>query len=219
MKLLTGNGIFFEFIPFDETNFCSDGSLRGGVKALTINDLQAEKPYALVISTNAGAWRYLLGDVVRFTHLGRLELEIVGRTTTFLNLCGEHLTEANLNAAVGWANDQFGAGIREFCIAPGRSGKLFAHRWFVGCDGAVCPKFLAEKLDLRLRELNEYYDFERSVSLKKVEVTVVPPVFFKKWLAQKAASQPQQKFPRVLSGKNLELWKALLAAENVGQPA
>lgn len=214
LRLVTDGGIFFEFIPFDDHHFEADGSLKNGHNALTITELKANVPYAMVISTNAGAWRYLLGDVVQFTNPARLELEIVGRTTTFLNLCGEHLTEANLNAAVGWLNDHFDLGIREFCIVPGRSGRLFSHHWFVGTNCEVCPDFIREKLDARLRELNEYYDFERTVSLKEVKVTCVPPHFFKKWLEKKAASQPQQKFPRVLSGRNLELWKELLQTEN-----
>lgn len=213
LRLVTDGGIFFEFIPLDDSNFETDGSLKPRHNALTINELSAGTPYAMVISTNAGAWRYLLGDVVQFTNPARLELEIVGRTTTFLNLCGEHLTEANLNAAVGWLNDSFDLGIREFCIVPGRSGSLFNHHWFVGTDRPVCPDFIREKLDARLRELNEYYDFERTVSLQEVKVTCVPPSLFKKWLEMKAASQPQQKFPRVLSGRNLDFWKRLLKDE------
>jgi GH3 auxin-responsive promoter len=214
MQLLTGNGIFFEFIPFDSAHFDDFGELKKSHKTLLINELEEKTMYAIVISTNAGLWRYLLGDVVQFTNLAHLELEIVGRTSTFLNTCGEHLTEANLNEAVGWLNSNFNCDIRAFSIAPEMLGNQFSHHWYLSTTGAFSANFLCQNLDARLRKMNEYYDFERSVSLKSIQLTVVPEHFFKKWLEQKASSQPQQKFPRVLNGQNLMLWKSMLESEN-----
>ena len=100
MRMLLDNGIFYEFIPFTEDNFDSDGNMREGAKALTIKDVELGKDYALLLSSCAGAWRYLIGDTVRFTDLEHGEIVITGRTKHYLSLCGEHLSVENMSRAI-----------------------------------------------------------------------------------------------------------------------
>ena len=90
MKLVLNNGLFYEFIPFDNENFDSDGNLRSHIKTYVIDEVEEGKEYAVLITTCAGAWRYLIGDVVKFTSVNQCEIIITGRTKHFLSLCGEH---------------------------------------------------------------------------------------------------------------------------------
>ena len=91
MHLVTNEHIFFEFVPFDENNFDADGNLLKNHKALMVHEVEEGKDYALLLSTCAGAWRYLMGDTIRFTNKERCEIVITGRTKHFLSLVGEHL--------------------------------------------------------------------------------------------------------------------------------
>ncbi|MBI3234124.1 MAG: GH3 auxin-responsive promoter family protein, partial [Bacteroidetes bacterium] len=100
MKLILNNGIFFEFIPFDDNHFDSDGNLLAGAQAITVKDVKKDVNYAIVISTCSGAWRYLIGDTVTFVNLKNLEIKITGRTKHYLSICGEHLSVDNMNTAV-----------------------------------------------------------------------------------------------------------------------
>src|SRR2546428_14021952 len=99
MNLVTDNGIFFEFVPFNEDNFDADGNIVANPKTLAINQVEEGKEYALLMSTCAGAWRYLIGDVIKFTSVENAEIVITGRTKHFLSLCGEHLSVDNMNKA------------------------------------------------------------------------------------------------------------------------
>ena len=99
MRLLFKNGIYFEFVPFNETNFNQNGELLENAKALSLLEVDEETDYALLISTCSGAWRYLIGDVIHFTNIKNCEIEIVGRTKHYLSLCGEHLSVDNMNHA------------------------------------------------------------------------------------------------------------------------
>lgn len=83
MRLLFRNGIYFEFIPFNEKNFNDSGDLVGNPEALSLLEVDDKTDYALLISTCSGAWRYLIGDVIRFTNLKNCEIEITGRTKHF----------------------------------------------------------------------------------------------------------------------------------------
>ncbi len=89
IKLVLNTGIFYEFIPFNEENFTSDGEVKPNPKAYMIHEVVEDVEYAVMLSTCAGAWRYLIGDVVKFTSVKEHEIVIVGRTKQFLSLCGE----------------------------------------------------------------------------------------------------------------------------------
>ncbi|MBP9069515.1 MAG: GH3 auxin-responsive promoter family protein [Bacteroidia bacterium] len=210
MKLLTSNKMFFEFVPFNESNFDADGNILPNAKALNITEVELGKVYALLISNTAGAWRYLIGDTVKFTNLKRCEIIITGRTKHFLSLCGEHLSVDNMNVAIKHTAEDLGIHINEYCVVGKPFEGLFAHEWYVGADKNVDPKVIAETLDAYLKQLNDDYAVERHHALKSVWVNVLPNDAFIEFLATKNKLGSQSKFPRVLKGKHLNEWMAFL---------
>jgi hypothetical protein len=210
MKLLTDNKIFLEFVPFNESNFDADGNILPNAKALNITEVEMRKDYALLISNTAGAWRYLIGDTIRFTNLKRCEVIITGRTKHFLSLCGEHLSVDNMNIAIKHTAEDLGIHINEYCVVGKPYEGLFAHEWYVGTDKDVDSKLVAETIDGYLKQLNDDYATERQHALKKVLVNVLPNETFIEFLASKNKLGGQSKFPRVLKGKHLNEWLAFL---------
>jgi hypothetical protein len=100
MHLAINNNIFFEFVPFDDSNFDADGNMLEDAQALMLHEIEEGKDYAILISTNAGAWRYAIGDTVRLVDKERTEIIITGRTKHFLSLVGEHLSVDNMTTAI-----------------------------------------------------------------------------------------------------------------------
>jgi hypothetical protein len=206
MRLLLQNGIFFEFIPFNEQNFDELGQLKGQPKALSLAEVSAGIDYALVISTCAGAWRYLIGDTVRFTDLERSEIIITGRTKHFLSICGEHLSVDNMNQGIQQVEEALGIAIREFTVAPVEDGARFAHHWYVGCEPLAESDKVARVLDQRLQEVNDDYRTERA-SLLGIKVKAIPVRLFYQWQEARGKMGGQNKFPRVMRGKQFEDWR------------
>jgi hypothetical protein len=210
MKLVTDLGIFFEFIPFNDTNFDSDGNLLPNAKAILINEVQLQKEYAILISTCAGAWRYLIGDVIKFTNIKTGEIEISGRTKHFLSLCGEHLSVDNMTKAVQLTAEKFGAKVNEYTVVGEQFDNLFAHRWYVGMDVEINNKSFKESLDENLKILNDDYRVERTSALKEVIVEFIPNKWFIDFMEYRGKISAQSKLPRVMKGKMLEDWNAFL---------
>jgi hypothetical protein len=100
IKLVLNAWIFYEFIPFTSDNFDEDGNFKPNPQTLMVQDVQEGVEYAVVLSTCSGAWRYIIGDVIRFTNAKEHEIAIVGRTKQFLSLCGEHMSVDNMNKAI-----------------------------------------------------------------------------------------------------------------------
>lgn len=215
MKLVTNEHIFFEFIPFDENNFDSDGNVLPDAKTLMIHEVEQKKDYAILISTSAGAWRYLLGDTIRFTNLDRCEIVITGRTRHYLSLVGEHLSVDNMNKAVRSAAEELNISIPEYTVAGEPYGSFFAHHWYVGCDDIVNAETLRVKIDEKLKEINDDYRVERRSALKEIFVDVLPTEQFLEFMRSRGKVGGQHKFPRVLKGAILEAWKKFLVDEIV----
>ncbi|MEP7127443.1 MAG: GH3 auxin-responsive promoter family protein [Chitinophagales bacterium] len=211
MKLLLTNGIYYEFVPFDDDHFDANGDMLPDAKALHIGEVEERKPYALLLTTCAGAWRYLIGDVVQFTSVALAEIIIVGRTKHYLSLTGEHLSVDNMNRAIELVNEELNINIREFSVAGIPYEGLFAHQWYIGCDDPVDAKMLRDKLDQHLIALNDDYATERTSALKEVLVDVMPTSIFMEWMRQQGKLGGQHKFPRVLKKKQLEDWLNYLA--------
>jgi hypothetical protein len=210
MKLMTDNKLFFEFIEFNEENFDADGNVKPNARALNITEVKLDTDYALLISSCAGAWRYLIGDTVKFTDLKRCEIIITGRTKHFLSLCGEHLSVDNMNQAIKLVAEDMKLAINEFCVVGIPYQGLFAHHWYIGVDKPVNEQELRERLDHHLSVLNDDYAVERKHALKEVIITVLPNQTFIDFLASKNKLGGQSKFPRVLKGKSLNEWLAFL---------
>lgn len=210
MKLLLTNGIYYEFVPFDDAHFDVDGNMLPDAKALHIGEVEVGKPYAILLSTCAGAWRYLIGDVIQFTSLELAEIIIVGRTKHYLSLTGEHLSVDNMNRAIELVNEELHIDIREFSVAGIPYEGLFAHQWYIGCDDPVNAAVLREKIDQHLKELNDDYATERTSALKEVMVELLPSEVFMEWMRKQGKLGGQHKFPRVLKKKQLDDWLQFL---------
>ncbi|OOG71923.1 GH3 auxin-responsive promoter family protein [Algoriphagus sp. A40] len=206
MRLVLNNGIFHEFIPFKEENFDEEGNVKKGAQTFKIDEIEEGKDYALLISTCAGAWRYLIGDVVRFVSKEESEIIITGRTKHFLSLCGEHLSVDNMNKAIELAEEDLNICVREFTVLGVPYKNLFAHHWYIGSDDEVDPEKLQEKLDAHLKSLNDDYAVERKHALKKVIVEILPTAVFYDWLKSLGKEGGQNKFPRVLKGEKAGDW-------------
>jgi hypothetical protein len=210
MKLILNNNIFMEFVPFDDQNFDSDGKMIENPHALMIDEVEEGKDYALLMSTNAGAWRYLLGDTVRFVDIERNEVVITGRTKHFLSLVGEHLSVENMNRAVQMVSEELNISIPEFTVIGFPYENFFAHKWFVACDEPVDAGVLVKKIDQYLCKLNDDYAVERTAALKEIFLEKLPEDVFMNFMKKKGKLGSQHKFPRVLKGKMLKDWNEFL---------
>jgi hypothetical protein len=215
MRLVTNEHIFLEFVPFDDKNFDHEGNMIESPQALMIHEVEEGKDYALLISTTAGAWRYLIGDTVRFVDKARSEIIITGRTKHFLSLVGEHLSVDNMTKAVQLASEEMNVSIPEFTVAGVPSGSFFSHEWFVACDDKVDANRLCVKIDDHLKLLNDDYAVERKSALKNISVVVLSENKFMDFMTQKGKVGGQHKFPRVLKGKMFEDWKRFLSLSSL----
>ena len=210
MRMLLDNGIFYEFVPFNEQNFDTDGNLKPNALALTIKDVELGKEYALLMSTCAGAWRYLIGDTIRFTDLEHAEIVITGRTKHYLSLCGEHLSVENMNRAIKLTADDLKLEFNEFAVAGIPYQNLFAHQWYIGSNKASSEDEIKERLDFYLKEINDDYRVERIAALKDIFVKILPDSAFIDFMATKGKLGAAHKFPRVLKGTLLKEWQSFI---------
>jgi hypothetical protein len=210
MKLVVSEHIFLEFIPFDSSNFDADGNVADNPEVLLIDEVEEGKDYALLLSTNAGTWRYLIGDTVKFIDKSKSEIIITGRTKHFLSLVGEHLSVDNMNKAVRLVSEELNISIPEFTVAGVPHGNFFAHHWFIACDDVVDKNLICRRIDETLCELNDDYAVERKSALKEIKLDILGEDDFMEFMRQKGKIGGQHKFPRVLKGKMLEEWQKFL---------
>jgi hypothetical protein len=166
MRLVTNQHIFFEFVPFDESNFDAEGNMVENPEALMLHEVEEGKDYAILLSTSAGSWRYLIGDTVRFVDKKNSEIIITGRTKHYLSLVGEHLSVENMTKAVQLSSEELNISIPEFTVSGIPHGSFFAHDWYVACDDKVDAEVLRAKIDNHIKELNDDYAVERNSALK-----------------------------------------------------
>ncbi|MEY4541714.1 MAG: hypothetical protein RLZZ306_3471, partial [Bacteroidota bacterium] len=211
MSLVLNNGIFFEFIPFNEENFDDNGVMIEKPQTLMIDEIEEGVEYALLISTVSGAWRYLIGDTVKFTNKKKAEIIITGRTKHFLSLCGEHLSVDNMNKAIEVACKKFKIDIREFTVIGKNVNDSFGHHWFVGTDDIIDSKTLMDEIDKTLCEINDDYPVERKHALKTLKMSVLPAKIFYEFMDLKGKTGGQNKFPRVLKkAEQIDEWELFL---------
>ena len=195
LLLMLDLGIFYEFIPMDEID-------KKKPKAITLQDVKLNKNYAIVISTNAGLWRYIIGDTVIFTSLKPFKIKITGRTKHFINAFGEELIINNAEDALTKACDSTKAEIREYTAAPiyMSENKTGGHQWLVefSKEPDNIRKF-AEILDETLKSVNSDYEAKRhkNMTLAFPDVIVAKKGVFYKWLKNKNKLGGQNKIPRL----------------------
>ncbi len=215
IKLVLNVGIFYEFVPFTSENFDDDGNIKDNAKSVLVHEVDEQTNYAVMLSTCAGAWRYIIGDVVRFTNAKEHEIAIVGRTKQFLSLCGEHLSIDNMNKAIEIVARELKIEVNEFTVAGFKYENLFAHRWYIGSDDNVDAQTVKELLDKTLSELNDDYAVERTSALKEVFVEILPNETFYDYMRAIGKHGAMNKFPRVLKGDTYTKWADWLEANNV----
>jgi hypothetical protein len=210
MRLVTNEHIFHEFVPFEAKNFDADGNIVEKPEALMLHEVEEGKDYALLLSTSAGSWRYLIGDTIRFTNKEKCEIVITGRTKHFLSLVGEHLSVDNMNKAIQLVSEELNISIPEYTVVGEPHGNFFAHHWYVACDDHVNTEELRTKIDNALKEINDDYAVERGSALKDVFLDILPESSFMEFMKLKGKIGAQHKFPRVLKGKMLADWQQFL---------
>jgi len=195
LLLMLDYGIYYEFLPMDRWE-------DENPKTLLLEEVEKDVNYALVISSNAGLWRYLIGDTVRFTSIDPYRIEITGRTKTFINAVGEELIEDNATRAIAIACAKCKAEIAEFTAAPVyfESGKNASHEWLIEFENP--PQNIAyftETLDNALKSLNSDYEAKRyqNMVLRPPVIRQVPEMTFYKWLKTKNKLGGQHKVPRL----------------------
>lgn len=210
MQLVVDNGLFYEFVPFNEANFDEEGNLVDQPEALILSEVEEGKEYALLLSSCAGAWRYLIGDTIKFISKEHCEILITGRTKHFLSLCGEHLSQENMNMAVKMLQDEFNIEVREFTVAGFRYGSMFAHKWYLGTDDKIDAALAISKIDEYLKVLNDDYRVERIAAVTDVFLEILPPGAFSNWMKIQGKEGGANKFPRVLKGEKYTQWEEYL---------
>ena len=196
MLLLTNHGIFYEFMS------CSDGSVH------TINDIELNHTYSLIISTNAGLWRYQIGDTIQFTSLYPHKIKIVGRTKLFINTFGEEVMIHNAETAIARACEETNSTITDYTAGPCcmDNNAHAQHEWAIEFD-----KFpndintFIDILDKTLREDNSDYDAKRfnDIVLGKPKITILPRGFFYSMLNDMGKLGGQHKIPRLNNSRSL----------------
>ncbi|WP_452219267.1 GH3 family acyl-acid amido synthetase [Lacinutrix undariae] len=207
MKLITNNGIYFEFIPFKPEYIQPDGSLVQHAPSLNISEVELGQDYVLVISTVAGAWRYLIGDTIEFTDIERAEIKITGRTKFFLNTVGSQLSVNKLNAAVQHLEKEFDIEIPEYTLCANRINDDFYHCWYLGTDSKIEPSKLVKSLDNFLKTANKNYKVARSKALEGIKVHTVSPSVFHDWSGSHKKKGGQVKMERVMGQERFKEWE------------
>lgn len=225
MLLTVNNGVYYEFIPMDRLDEAlrdaeamrADGISDGRyVEFDTLETVRKGVDYAMVISTTAGLWRYLIGDCVRFVSLDPCRIVITGRTKLFINAFGEELMIGNAEAALTAACGKFGVGVRDYMVAPvfmaeqsdseGRRLARGRHQWLVEFSGKVPDTAaFASCLDGCLQEVNSDYEAKRTHThtMDPLELIAVPEGTFAGWMASRGKYGGQNKVPRLDGGRQL----------------
>jgi hypothetical protein len=195
MLLMLDYGIFYEFIPMDQFG-------ESNPKVLTIEKVEKDTNYALVISTNSGLWRYIIGDTLRFTSTFPHKIVISGRTKHFINVFGEEVIVDNADRALGVACEKTGAQITDYTAAPVfmSNEKKGTHEWAI--EFSKPPDdidYFATLMDHALMSLNSDYEAKRylNITLDKPVVNKVENGTFYHWLQERGKLGGQNKVPRL----------------------
>ena len=200
MLLMLDYGIYYEFIPYEELD-------KEEPKIIQLADVELNKNYAIIISTNSGLWRYKIGDTIKFTSLSPYRIKISGRTKHFINAFGEEVIVENAEAAITHACNKTNAVIENFTAGPVylQQGKQGGHEWII--EFAREPNDLnhfTDYLDRHLQEINSDYEAKREMDLALVAPLIrsVPKGTFYNWMRKRGKLGGQNKVPRLSNNRN-----------------
>ncbi len=199
MLLMLDYGVYYEFIPMEEFD-------NEKPRVLTLEEVELYKNYALVISTNAGLWRYIIGDTIQFTSKKPYKLKITGRTKHFINAFGEEIIIDNAERALQAACNATGAIVNEYTAGPVFMGddQKGAHQWIIEFDKSPADQnqFL-KLLDDSLQSLNSDYEAKRykNMTLEMPHLVVAPKGTFYNWMKKRGKIGGQNKIPRLSNNR------------------
>lgn len=199
LLLMLDYGIYYEFLPLDNID-------EENPVTLTLDEVEVDANYALIISTNGGLWRYLIGDTIKFTSVDPYRIKITGRTKNFINAAGEEVIVDNAESALAEACKHTGAVVTEYTAAPVYFGddENAAHEWLIEFETPPDDLKKFEKfLDEKLRSINSDYDAKRyqDMVLRTPVVRTVPKKTFYNWLKKKGKLGGQHKVPRLSNNR------------------
>lgn len=212
MLLFVDHGIFMEFMPVSEYG-------KKHPETIGLQDVELGKNYALVISTNGGLWRYLVGDTIQFTSLKPYRVKVSGRLKHFINAFGEELIVDNTDKAIAEACRITGAVVNDYTAAPVyfSGAENGAHEWLIEFEKE--PASLADftaRLDAALKSVNSDYEAKRhkSIALREPVVHALPRGLFAEWLRSRGKLGGQHKVPRLSNDRThleeiLRLWHSM----------
>jgi hypothetical protein len=195
LLLMLDYGIFYEFIPMDTFGTSHQ-------KAIPLSEVELFKNYAVVITTNSGLWRYLIGDTVRFTSLSPYRIRVTGRTKHHINVFGEELMVENTDAAIAKTCTELQCEVKEYTVAPifMKDKEKGAHEWMI--EFQKRPEDLAvfqKRLDQNLQAVNSDYEAKRynNMTLNELTINIARENLFYDWLKKKDKLGGQHKIPRL----------------------
>lgn len=193
MLLMLDYGVYYEFMPTSELG-------KSNPRTVLLEDVKTGVNYALIISTNSGLWRYMIGDTIQFTSTKPYKFKITGRTKLFINAFGEEVIIDNATEALNFACCETGADVYEFTAAPifMGEGKRGAHEWLIEFKNPPADiEQFAELLDNQIQKLNSDYEAKRMLSLERLHIRIARPNLFNDWLKEKGKLGGQHKVPRL----------------------
>lgn len=201
MLLFTDHGIFYEFMPVSEYG-------KKDPKTIGLQDVEMGRNYALVISTNGGLWRYLVGDTIQFTSLKPFRVKVSGRLKHYINAFGEEVIVDNTDQAIAAASEKTGAIVNDYTAAPVyfSASSNGAHEWLIEFEKEPADlAFFTEELDAALKKVNSDYEAKRykNIALSLPVVHALPKGTFTEWLREKGKLGGQHKVPRLSNERKL----------------
>ena len=199
MLLMLDYGIYYEFLPMEDIN-------KENPKTLGLDEVQLNKNYALIISTNAGLWRYMIGDTIKFTSLTPHRIQITGRTKHFINAFGEELIIDNAEKGLLKACAETGAIIRDYTACPiyFEGNNAGGHEWIIEFENKPdnLERF-TDVMDQTLREINSDYDAKRykDMALCRPKLHLAPDGTFYEWMKSRGKLGGQHKVPRLANDR------------------
>ena len=192
-------GIYFEFLPTE--NLCEDHP-----KTLGLDEVEIGKNYALIISTNSGLWRYMIGDTIKFTNLDPFRIVVSGRTKQYINTFGEEVIVDNADSAIKRASEETHSSVKDYTAGPVyfKDNEAGGHEWIIEFEHPPenYEQFF-DILDKHLREINSDYDAKRynNMALNKPLIHIAPEGTFYKWMKKRGKLGGQNKVPRLSNNR------------------
>ncbi len=202
LLLLTDSQVFFEFIPM--AHFKGVDS----EKVLTLEEIETDIEYALVISTSSGLWRYIIGDTIRFSSVNPFRFQVTGRTTHFVNAFGEKMIVEHAEKAMAATCEKMNVVLRDYTVGPSftNSQSTGQHEWLIEIeDEEVNKNLFSSILDEELKKVNSDYDIKRTdnINIGFPLVHFVEIGTFERWLKSKGKLGGQHKVPRLQNNRKL----------------